>query len=131
MKVKWLSDVSDPMDCGSDEPSNTTSKYVIKFNICRRRNKNIQNYDRRLKILLLVIDRKRKTKDDIMVIEDLTNMINKFYRTDICKTLQYKSVEYMFFQARTEHLRYHLPELKSHLSRFQRTEIKIKGPYFF
>lgn len=23
------SDVSDPMDCGSDEPSNTTSKYVL------------------------------------------------------------------------------------------------------
>lgn len=66
-----------------------------------------------------------------MVIEDLTNMINKFDRTDICKTLQYKSVEYMFFQARTEHLRYHLPELKSHLSRFQRTEIKIKRTLFF
>ena len=57
-----------------------------------------------------------------MVIEDLTNMINKLDRTDICKTLQYKSVEYIFFQAHTEHLRYRLPELKSHLSRFQRTE---------
>ena len=49
-----------------------------------------------LNILLLVTDRKRKQKMH-MVIEDLTNMINKFDRTDICKTLQYKSVEYIFF----------------------------------
>ena len=56
---------------------------------------------------------------------------NKLERTDICKTPQYKSVEYFFFQAHREHLRYCLPELKSHLSRFQRTEIKIKGPSSF